>query len=96
MVDASCGGTFMLKSEEEAWQLFETLSENSLHRMSATTRESPMLTQKRGGMYEIGSIMDIHSKVDALSQKIDHILETRHTLLIHPTPPKKYVHYVQV
>jgi hypothetical protein len=24
MVDASCGGTFMMKSEDEAWTLFET------------------------------------------------------------------------
>ena len=24
MVDSSCGGTFMLKSEDEAWALFET------------------------------------------------------------------------
>ena len=39
MVDASCGGIFMLKSEDEAWQLFETLSENFLHHMSATSRE---------------------------------------------------------
>jgi hypothetical protein len=29
MVDASCGGTFMLKSEDEAWAMFENLSNNS-------------------------------------------------------------------
>jgi hypothetical protein len=28
-VDASCGGTFMLKSEDEAWAMFENLSNNS-------------------------------------------------------------------
>jgi hypothetical protein len=29
IVDASCGGTFMLKSENEAWAMFENLSNNS-------------------------------------------------------------------
>ncbi|XP_043716296.1 uncharacterized protein LOC122664515 [Telopea speciosissima] len=53
MVDASCGGTFMHKSENEAWQLFETLSENSLHHVSAS-RTEPTTTgpQKRGGLYK--------------------------------------------
>ena len=41
MVDASCGGTFMLKNKHEAWQLFETLSENSLHHMFAAQRDPP-------------------------------------------------------
>ena len=66
----------MLKSEDEAWQLFEILSENSLHHMSATSREQPMLQQKRSGIYQIGNVMDIHSKVDELSQKLDHLLNT--------------------
>ena len=30
MVDASCGETFMLKSEDEAWAIFENLSNNSI------------------------------------------------------------------
>ena len=67
MVDSSYGGTFMLKSEHEAWQLFETLSENSLHYVSATSRETPGLHPKRGGLYEVHHDVDIHSKVDALS-----------------------------
>ena len=61
----------MLKSEDEAWQLFETLSENSLHHMSASCNDR-LITQKRSGIYEIGSYMDIHSKMDELSQKMDH------------------------
>ena len=31
MVDASCGGTFMTKNEDEACELFNTLSDNSMH-----------------------------------------------------------------
>ena len=66
MVDASYGGIFMLKNEHEAWQLFETLSENSLHHTSATQRDPPTVP-KRGGMYEVGHAIDIYSKVDELS-----------------------------
>ena len=76
MIDASCGGTFMLKSEDEAWQFFEILSENSLHHMSAISREQPMSQQKRDGIYQIENVMDIHSKADKLSQKLDYLLNT--------------------
>ena len=37
MVESSCGGTFMTKSEDEAWSLFETLSENSMHHASSSS-----------------------------------------------------------
>ncbi|CAN6471825.1 unnamed protein product [Victoria cruziana] len=30
-IDLSCGGSLMLKSEDDAWILFDTLSKNSLH-----------------------------------------------------------------
>ena len=36
----------MLKSEDEAWQLFEILSKNSLHHMSASIRDKPILNPK--------------------------------------------------
>ena len=36
MVDSSFGGTFMMKIEDEAWNLFETLSENSMHHTSSS------------------------------------------------------------
>ena len=79
MVDASCGGTFMLKNEHEAWHLFEILSENSLHHMSAARRDPPITGSKRGGIYEVGHSIDIYSKVDELSQKLDRILQVGHT-----------------
>ena len=83
MIDASCGRTFMLKSDDEVWQLFEILSENFLHHMFATSREQPMLQQKRSRIYQIENIMDIHSKVDELSQKLDRLLNTGQS----PIPP---------
>ena len=67
MIDVSYGGIFTLKSENEAWHLFETLSENFLHHMSASSRDKSMFVQKRGGIYEVGNFIDIHSKVDKLS-----------------------------
>ncbi|CAN6465875.1 unnamed protein product [Victoria cruziana] len=36
-IDSSCGGSLMLKSEEDAWMLFDTLSENSLHSTGSST-----------------------------------------------------------
>ena len=78
MVDALCGGIFMLKNEHEAWWLFETLSENSLHHMSAACRDPP-IRPKRGRMYEVGHSIDIYSKIDELSQKLDRILQRENT-----------------
>ena len=53
------------------------MSENSLHHMSAARRDPPIgpVGPKRGGMYEVGHAVDIYSKVDELSQKLDQILQ---------------------
>jgi hypothetical protein len=52
MVDASCGGTFMLKSEDDAWTLFENLGENSLH-YASSGRRAPPVKQKHEGIFEV-------------------------------------------
>jgi hypothetical protein len=49
MVDASCGGTFMLESEDDAWILFENLLENSLHYSSFDCRTNA----KSQTLYEV-------------------------------------------
>jgi hypothetical protein len=67
MVDASCGDTFMLKSEDDAWILFENLSENSLHH-SSSGRKIATTTQT---LYEVSQPLDLNAKVDALSRKLD-------------------------
>ena len=77
MVDAACGGTFMLKSEDEAWALFETLSENSMHHASASRSERATPVQdgaKKAGIFEIGMHLELQNKVDQLSQKLDQLL----------------------
>ena len=62
MVDASCEGTFMSKSEDEAYTLFKTLSENSINRASFSYERS-IPYQKRAGIYEIHH-SDSSSQVD--------------------------------
>ena len=46
MVDASYGGTFMSKSEDEAYDLFESLSENSINYTLLSSYEGLILHQK--------------------------------------------------
>ena len=53
MMDASCGGAFMSKSEDEAYVLFETLSENSINHASLCSYERSIPHQKRVGVYKI-------------------------------------------
>lgn len=48
MVDVSCGGTFMMKSEDEAWTLFENLR-----------RELASKTPKTETLCEIGHTSDV-------------------------------------
>ena len=43
--------------------------------MSATRRDPPMSGPKWDGIYEIGSLMDIYSQVNELSQKMDRLLQ---------------------
>jgi hypothetical protein len=70
MVDASCGGTFMLKSEDDVWTLFENLSENSLHHSSSGRRTNA----KSQTLYEVSQPLDLNAKMDALSRKLDQLL----------------------
>jgi hypothetical protein len=74
MVDASCGGTFMLKSENEAWTLFENLGENSLQHASSSRRAPAPQTRRTEGLFEVGNPSDVTTKVDALSRKLDQLM----------------------
>ena len=89
MVDASCGGTFMMKRENEAWELFENLSENSFQHVAASRSEKPTSSssQKRGGIYEVGHSIDIYGKVDALSKKLDQLLSIGQIPTTSSQPP---------
>jgi hypothetical protein len=66
MVDASCGGTFMLKSENEAWTLFENLGENSIQHASSSHRTLGTKVPKAKGMCAVSNPLDMIAKVDIL------------------------------
>jgi hypothetical protein len=75
MVDASCGGTFMLKSEDEAWALSENLISNSVHH--AFTRRSALAPKepKADGLFEVGHFVDVATQVvDAIIRKLDKLM----------------------
>lgn len=74
MVDASRGGTFMMKTEDEGWDLFETLSENSQHYASTYSGGNTPTLSKSGGLYEVGESSYLSAKVDDLSRKLDSVL----------------------
>ena len=71
MVDTSCGGSFLYKTPEEAWKLFEHLGENS--HLHAASSHSDLLRQleSKGEIYEVSHSVDLSSKVDALAKKFD-------------------------
>jgi hypothetical protein len=60
----------MLKSEDDAWTLFENLSENSLHHSSSCRRTNA----ESQTLYEVSQPLDLNAKVDALSRKLDQLL----------------------
>ncbi|KAI5681730.1 hypothetical protein M9H77_02958 [Catharanthus roseus] len=73
MVDSSCGGTFLHKTADEAWDLFENLSDNSQqHTTSSRVGTSRQIGNR--GMFEVSQIVDLSMKVDALSKKFDQLL----------------------
>ena len=72
MIDASCGGTFLLKSEDEGWNLFEVLGENSLHHASSGRQDKS--SGMREGLHDLSVVVGLQSKVDLLTRKLDQIL----------------------
>ncbi|XP_058219706.1 uncharacterized protein LOC131330222 [Rhododendron vialii] len=87
MVDASCGGTFMLKNENQGWDLFGQLAENSRHRASSSrTNRTASTAFKQSGLHEVGRSDDLSYKVDALTRKFDTFLSLGHGPS-HSSPP---------
>ncbi|CAN6453713.1 unnamed protein product [Victoria cruziana] len=74
VIDSSCGGSLMMKSEDDAWILYDTLSESSLHNTGPTVlRHQPA----KKGVSEVGSSPHDESKLDSLSRKMDQLLNSR-------------------
>ncbi|CAN6459149.1 unnamed protein product [Victoria cruziana] len=74
VIDSSCRGSLMMKSEDDAWILYDTLSENSLHNTGPTVlRHQPA----KKGVSEVGCGPHDESKLDSLSRKMDQLLNSR-------------------
>jgi hypothetical protein len=74
-VDASCGGTFMLKSDEEAWAMIENLSNNSRQQASNRRREPAPKAPKTESLCEVGTPADMATQVvDAITKKLDQLI----------------------
>ncbi|KAI5677956.1 hypothetical protein M9H77_08906 [Catharanthus roseus] len=52
MVDSSCGGAFLHKTADEAWDLFENLSDNSQQHATSSHVGTSRQIGNRGGMYK--------------------------------------------
>jgi len=76
MVDASCGGTFMMKNENEVWILFDNLSENFVQHASTSRRTLAPKSLKTENHFEASTPFDVTTKVDALSRKINQLMAT--------------------
>jgi hypothetical protein len=63
MVDASCGGTFMLKSEDEAWAMFENPSNNSCQQASNRRRTPAPKAPKTESLFEVGHPSNMATQV---------------------------------
>jgi hypothetical protein len=80
-VDASCAGTFMLKSEDEVWAMFENLSNNSRQQASNRRREPAPKAPKNESLFEVGHPSNLSTqtikaitKVDAIAKKLDQLM----------------------
>ena len=68
MVDVSCGSNFLYKTPEEAWELFEHLSEKSHLHATSSHFYLPRHLGSKGKIYEVTHSIDLSNKVDALSK----------------------------
>jgi hypothetical protein len=71
----------MLKSEDEAWAMFENLSNNSRQQISNRRRAPTPKTPKTESLFEVGHSLDVSTQVveaitevDAIAKKLDQIM----------------------
>jgi len=76
MVDATCGGSLICKSDIEAWDFFKNLSENSQQWGSSSRFDRNSYESKRAGMYELNTSPQLMAKLDGISQKLEAFIST--------------------
>ncbi|XP_059623172.1 uncharacterized protein LOC132266335 [Cornus florida] len=77
MVDTSCGGSFMLKSVEEAWKLFENISDNSTQHVLPPVTRPPTILRRAEGVNEVGINQGLVSQIEALTKKVDQLMTSQ-------------------
>ena len=89
LVNSSSGGMILRKSAEEAWDLIEILSEDSviMASMNQNDRGSSSTSNSRKGVYEVESTPVINQQVAALSVKMDKLLAAQVQPSRVPSPP---------
>jgi hypothetical protein len=72
MVDASYRGTFILKSEDEAWAMFENLSHNSIQQVSSRHKAPAPKALKSESLFKVGHSSNMATQVvEAITKKLD-------------------------
>lgn len=89
MVDPSCGSTFMMKSESKAWTLFDNFSESSVQHASTSHRKLASKALKTESLFEANTHLNVTTKVDALSRKINQLIVAGFV----PTPSCIFPHH---
>ena len=65
----------MLKSEDEAWAMFENLSNNSHQQVSNRQRAPALKAPKTESLFEVGYPSDMATQVvDAITKKLDQLM----------------------
>ncbi|XP_059636235.1 uncharacterized protein LOC132278469 [Cornus florida] len=77
MVDASCGENFMLKSVEEAWQLFENISDNSTQHVLPPVARPHIMLRRAESVNEAGINQGLVSQMEALTKRIDQLMTSQ-------------------
>jgi hypothetical protein len=67
----------MLKNEDEAWAMFENLSNNSRKQASNRRREPAPKALKTESLFKVGPLADMATQVvDAITKKLDQLMIT--------------------
>ncbi|RWR73276.1 hypothetical protein CKAN_00154200 [Cinnamomum micranthum f. kanehirae] len=84
IADSACGGALMEKNSDEAYDLFETLSENS-QQFSCRNRQMG----KKQGIYEIQSQGNIAAQMAAMDKKMDMLIKAMASNSMQGQTPKE-------
>ena len=65
----------MMKSEDEAWNLFENLSNNSIHHTSTRRRALAPKVPKTNSFFEVRHSSNVATQVvNAITRKLDQLM----------------------